>query len=101
MGVLDGKVALITGAGAGIGRGIARRFAREGAAVVIAEINEDAGLRTKREIERLGGHARFVHTDVTSKAAVYKAVESACTQFGRLDVLVNNAITLSPNVLLE
>jgi NAD(P)-dependent dehydrogenase (short-subunit alcohol dehydrogenase family) len=101
VGRLDGKVAVITGAGKGIGRGIARRFAREGAAVVVAELDDAAGKQVAEDIEQAGGRAMFVHTDVGDKAQIGAAVASAVSGFGRLDVLVNNAITLSPNVPIE
>jgi NAD(P)-dependent dehydrogenase (short-subunit alcohol dehydrogenase family) len=101
VGRLDGKVAVITGAGKGIGRGIARRFAEEGAAVVAADIDDAAGKQVAEEIEKSGGRALFVHTDVAVKADVEAVVEAAVTGFGSLDILVNNAIALSPNVPLE
>lgn len=101
MGVLEGKAALITGAGGGIGRGIARAFAREGARVVVAEIDRERGAQVAQEIEALGGRALFVDTDVSRKTEIEAAVEATCSTFGRLDVLVNNASRLSPNVLLE
>ena len=101
MGLLNDKVALITGAGGGIGRGVARRFAREGAAVVIAEIDRDSGAQVAREVEDLGGRALFVHTDVLRKESVLAAVDAAVAQFGGLDILVNNAFVPTPNVLLE
>lgn len=98
---LDGKVAVITGAGKGIGRGIARRFAGEGAAVLVAERDDAAGRQTAADIEKSGGRAVFVRTDVGVKADVQAAIDGAVDTFGRLDILVNNAIALSPNVLLE
>jgi NAD(P)-dependent dehydrogenase (short-subunit alcohol dehydrogenase family) len=91
MGRLEGRVAIITGAGFGIGRGIARRFAREGAAVTVAEINVRAGERTAAELGELGGQGLFVRTDVIDKAQVDAAVAATIATFGRLDVVVNNA----------
>ena len=101
MGVLDGKVALVTGAGQGIGRGIARRFALEGAAVVLAELNQETGQRVAKEIETIGGRAIFVRTDVSKKPDVQAAVEAATRNFGRLDILVNNAIKVPTPVVME
>ena len=102
MGLLDGKVAVITGAGRGVGRGIARAFVREGASVVIAERSAEHGESTAAEICRdIADRAAFVHTDVCRKEDIERAIRTAADRFGGLDILVNNAIALSPNVLLE
>jgi len=86
MGRLAGKVALVTGAGRGIGEAIARAFAREGAAVVLAERDTATGAAVADSIDGL-----FVATDVTVQADVTAAVAAAEARFGRVDVLVNNA----------
>jgi NAD(P)-dependent dehydrogenase (short-subunit alcohol dehydrogenase family) len=101
MGLMENNVALVTGGGAGIGRGIVRRFVREGASVVIAEYNEESGRQVAAECEALGGKALFVHTDVGDKASVENAIRAAVETFGGLDTLVNNAFAPSPEVLLE
>lgn len=90
-GRLEGKVALITGAGQGIGLGIARRFAREGARITIAEWNEEKGAAAAKEASGLGGEALFVKTDVGVKEQVESAVATTVDRFGSLDILVNNA----------
>lgn len=84
---LDGKTALVTGAGSGIGEQIARRFARQGAHVFIADVNEEAGARVAAEI---GGSATFVALDVSDPASV-DAAFARVDEAGRLDILVNNA----------
>jgi NAD(P)-dependent dehydrogenase (short-subunit alcohol dehydrogenase family) len=98
---LDGKVAVVTGSGKGIGRGIARRFAREGAKVVVAELDADAGKQVAEDLNGLGGEGLFVPTDVACKADIEDAISAAQESFGSLDILVNNAVSLSPDVLLE
>jgi NAD(P)-dependent dehydrogenase (short-subunit alcohol dehydrogenase family) len=88
---LEEKVALVTGAGAGIGRAAALRLAREGAAVVVADVDENAGSTPVREIRSQGGRAAFVFADVASEADVSRMVTFAEVEFGGLDMLVNNA----------
>ena len=88
---LENKVAIVTGAASGFGEGIARRFAAEGAKVVLADLNDQAGRRIAADIEAAGGTAAYVHADVTERAEVKAMVEAATTTYGRLDILVNNA----------
>jgi len=88
---LSNKVALITGAASGIGRATAQLFAREGALVVIADLNEMAGQTLAEEISRAGHRVLFQKCDVTQSADCKRAIESAVQQFGRLDILFNNA----------
>ena len=91
MGRLDGKVALITGSGSGIGRAAAELFASEGARVAILEIDEASGVETERRIRGAGGEACFIHADVTEPESVAGAIASTTERFGRLDVIYNNA----------
>ena len=99
-GRLAGKVAIVTGAGSGIGRGIALAFAAEGAAVLVANRRPEAGTDTARRIAAAGGRARFQPTDVTREEDCAGAVAAALEHFGRLDVLVNNAAVF-PRATLE
>jgi NAD(P)-dependent dehydrogenase (short-subunit alcohol dehydrogenase family) len=94
---ITGRVALVTGAGAGIGRSTAVRLAREGAAVVVADLDDGPGRETVGEIEAASGRAGFMHVDVARDADVRAMVDFAVTTFGGLDVLVNNAgIVVTP-----
>jgi NAD(P)-dependent dehydrogenase (short-subunit alcohol dehydrogenase family) len=96
MGRLEGKVALITGAGTGIGRATARAMAAEGASVAIAEINAAAGEAVAQEIVDAGGRCVAFPTDVTDEASVKSAVDRTVQQFGGLHILHNNAGGSSP-----
>jgi NAD(P)-dependent dehydrogenase (short-subunit alcohol dehydrogenase family) len=90
-GRLVGKVALVTGAGSGIGRASACAFAMEGARVVVADVDADGGEETVRQIEGAGGEAIFVRADVTRAADVEALVDRAVATYGRLDCAHNNA----------
>ena len=100
-GRLDGKSVLITGAGQGIGKGLARRFAREGARLCVAEWNDETGPGAVQEVESLGAEAFFVKTDVGDKDQVDAAVAATVERFGSIDVLVNNAWSGAPMARLE
>jgi len=88
---LEGKVAVITGAGSGMGRVAAQMFGAEGAKVVVAEFAADAGEETVRQVIDAGGDASFVKTDVSREDDARAMVDHAVEQFGRIDVLYNNA----------
>ena len=90
-GQLDTRVALVTGGGSGIGRASAVVFAREGARVVVTDVDEDGGQETVRLIEAAGGTARFVRADVSQAAEVAALVEQTVSTYGRLDCALNNA----------
>jgi NAD(P)-dependent dehydrogenase (short-subunit alcohol dehydrogenase family) len=88
---LQGKVAVVTGAGHGIGRATARRFAAEGATVVVAEISTDLGRETVASIDAEGGKARFVETDVSDPESFEHVIQETVAAYGGLHVLHNNA----------
>jgi 3-oxoacyl-[acyl-carrier protein] reductase len=88
---VKGKSIIVTGAGGGIGEGIARRLAEEGAQVVVNDINREAGEKVAAQINAVGGQASFFAADVTKSAEVKALVDAAVKQYGKLDVMVNNA----------
>ena len=104
---LEDKVAIVTGAARGIGHAIARRFLQEGARVVIADVNDDAGTAAVKELGALGkylgalGSVRYVHCDVGDAGAVRDLVETTVAAFGPIDVLVNNAAILAAKDFLD
>ncbi|MCM3340191.1 glucose 1-dehydrogenase [Paenibacillus sp. MER TA 81-3] len=87
---LEGKVCIITGAGSGIGRSTALRFAKEGATIVVADIQSEGGQETVRMIEELGGKSMFIQVDVTSPEEAKAMADAVVKQYGRIDVLFNN-----------
>jgi NAD(P)-dependent dehydrogenase (short-subunit alcohol dehydrogenase family) len=114
LGKLDGRVAVITGAGSGQGAAAARLFTSEGAAVVVADVNEETGRQVTDELKQEGARVAFAPCDVSDAAQVQAAVGLAIGEFGRLDILYNNAglwysaqgnyrpgITDAPSPLLE
>ena len=98
-GQFEGKVALVTGASSGIGRASALAFAREGASVVVADIDTSGGEATTAQIEANGGRAVFVRTDVSRSSDVEALVQITIDTYGRLDLAHNNAGILGPRAV--
>jgi 3-oxoacyl-[acyl-carrier protein] reductase len=88
---VQGKSIIVTGSGGGIGEGIAKRLAEQGASVVVNDINREAGEKVTQAIKLAGGKASFFAADVTKSADVKALVDHAVKQYGKLDVMVNNA----------
>ena len=91
MGMLDGKVAFITGAASGIGEGTARRFAQEGAKVALADVMAEQGEHVRSELEKAGYQAIYVECDVSNPESVQHAINTTVEQFGKLDIVFANA----------
>lgn len=91
MGRIENKVAVVTGGADGIGKATCVRFAKEGAAVVIADVNTELGRKTAAEITAAGGKAQFVETDVANEQSIVTMVAAAVKAYGKIDILVNNA----------
>lgn len=101
MSELNGKVAVVTGAARGIGAGIARRLADDGARVVVIDLSEEAAEATAAEIVAAGGEAKGFGSDVSDERSVASAVERIVAEWGGIDILVNNAGIIKDNLLFK
>ena len=97
----EGKVALVTGAARGIGKAIAHTLAREGAKVVVTDVDLEGAQRVAQEIKGLGGKAQAIQADVSQRQAVQKLVSEAVSLFGKIDILVNNAGIIRRGTFLD
>jgi NAD(P)-dependent dehydrogenase (short-subunit alcohol dehydrogenase family) len=98
---LEGKVAIVTGGSMGIGEAYTKGLSREGARVVVADINEEVGQNLVKLINNEGGSALFIKTDVSKKAEVDALIEKTVAEYGKLDILVNNAAVLETSPVEE
>jgi NAD(P)-dependent dehydrogenase (short-subunit alcohol dehydrogenase family) len=101
MGKLDGKAAIVTGAGQGIGRGIALMLAREGASIAVVDINRDTAASTAKEINARGGRAVAIRCDVGVRGEADAAIAAAAKAFGTIDILVNDAQHIIGEIKVE
>lgn len=101
MGVLQDKVAIVTGGAGGVGRGICTAFAKEGARVVIVDIDEPAAAKVVTDLESLGAQAIAIRCDISDADEINQAVHAAVEWFGTVDILVNNAQAATHDVALE
>jgi NAD(P)-dependent dehydrogenase (short-subunit alcohol dehydrogenase family) len=99
--LLEGRIAIVTGAAQGIGRACAERLAREGANVVVSDVNDGQGDRTARDIAAQGGKAVYFGCDVSKPGDATRVVSKAVESFGRVDILVNNAGIVDDSPFLE
>jgi meso-butanediol dehydrogenase/(S,S)-butanediol dehydrogenase/diacetyl reductase len=100
-GRMDGRVVIVTGGGSGIGAGIAKGMAREGASIALADLNVQAAQTVADEISAAGGQAIATHVDVANRATVVAGIAAAVERFGRLDAYFNNAGVNAPMPFLE
>ena len=98
---MSDRVAIVTGAGQGMGRAVAMRLSAEGARVVANDVNEEAAARTAKGVQEAGGEAIAVAGDVTSSGDVANIVDAALDRYGRIDILVNNAGVLRPTKVID
>jgi len=88
---LEGKTAIITGAGSGFGRAIAKLYAKEGAKIIIADINDEGGKETSKEIHEMSGEAQYIKADISKSSDYSNLIQETVNSYGKLDILVNNA----------